>query len=244
MAPRPVVDYPVAVFPVAAFGDVNQGVGDDVSDVVVDEGVLHLAAAAMADDDAGVLQHTQVLAHLRLIEVQGVDELVHAHRPLVEGEDDRDARRGGEGAQQFACGGMAGGCEVGLRHWVPFRTICRQLISIGSQLHGSLRGRDVLNSMGDMASLASKMLHTRWLVRAPIPLFRAGLGFVFGGRLLLLEHLGRTSGEHRFVVLECVERPAKHRVAHPKAYDELAGVIEESIGSTLEAIPYVELILT
>ncbi|MCK0437938.1 nitroreductase family deazaflavin-dependent oxidoreductase [Gordonia alkaliphila] len=148
-----------------------------------------------------------------------------------------------------------------------------------------------------MASRASKMLHTRWLVRAPIPLFRAGLGFVFGGRLLLLEHLGRTSGEHRFVVLECVERPAKHRVvvasgfgetsqwyanlqadphcwvsigfarrrpaiartlppevaegvieryrvAHPKAYDELAGVIEESIGSPLEAIPYVELILT
>ncbi|MCF8606924.1 nitroreductase family deazaflavin-dependent oxidoreductase [Gordonia sp. HY442] len=55
--------------------------------------------------------------------------------------------------------------------------------------------------------IGARFLQTRWLVRAPIPLFRAGCGFLFGGRLLLLEHIGRRSGEHRFVVLECVERP-------------------------------------
>ncbi len=56
-----------------------------------------------------------------------------------------------------------------------------------------------------MAGLASRMLRTRWLVRAPITVYRIGLGFVFGSRLLLLEHVGRRSGARRFVVLEVLE---------------------------------------
>lgn len=55
-------------------------------------------------------------------------------------------------------------------------------------------------------NLAASVLTTRWLVRAPIRLFRAGLGFLFGGKLLLLEHVGRVSGEKRYVVLETVAR--------------------------------------
>jgi deazaflavin-dependent oxidoreductase (nitroreductase family) len=51
-----------------------------------------------------------------------------------------------------------------------------------------------------------KLLATRWVVRAPIGLYRARLGFVFGHRLLLLEHIGRRSGTRREVVLEVVER--------------------------------------
>lgn len=147
-----------------------------------------------------------------------------------------------------------------------------------------------------MAGLGERLLKTRWLVRSPIPIFRAGLGFVFGGRLLLLEHLGRKSGDRRYVVLECVERPAKDRViiasgfgpgsqwyrnlqadphcrvwigtrraapavarqltadeargvldryrkAHPKAYAELSGVIEQATGSTIGEMPYLELSL-
>lgn len=46
----------------------------------------------------------------------------------------------------------------------------------------------------------------RWLVRAPIWVFRARLGAVFGGRLLLLEHVGRVSHTRRHVVLEVVDR--------------------------------------
>ncbi len=56
--------------------------------------------------------------------------------------------------------------------------------------------------------LASRALHTRWFVRAPIWLFRAGLGFLAGGRLLMMQHRGRTSGQRRYVVLEVVARPA------------------------------------
>lgn len=48
------------------------------------------------------------------------------------------------------------------------------------------------------------MLQSRTFVRAPIPLFRAGLGFLLTRRLLMLEHVGRTSGQARYVVLEVV----------------------------------------
>ncbi|RDI42131.1 deazaflavin-dependent oxidoreductase (nitroreductase family) [Nocardia mexicana] len=56
------------------------------------------------------------------------------------------------------------------------------------------------------------MLQTRWLVRAPIWLFRARLGFLFGGRVLLLEHHGRKSGLNRYVALETVARPTADTV--------------------------------
>jgi deazaflavin-dependent oxidoreductase (nitroreductase family) len=45
-------------------------------------------------------------------------------------------------------------------------------------------------------------------VRAPIWLYRARLGILFGSRMLLLEHIGRRSGARRYVVLEVVDRPA------------------------------------
>ncbi|MGW8567122.1 nitroreductase family deazaflavin-dependent oxidoreductase [Isoptericola sp. NPDC055881] len=60
-------------------------------------------------------------------------------------------------------------------------------------------------------SLASRALHTRWFVRAPIGLFRSGLGFLAGGRLLMMQHRGRRSGQRRYVVLEVVARPARDR---------------------------------
>ncbi|UOE45654.1 nitroreductase family deazaflavin-dependent oxidoreductase [Agromyces larvae] len=60
--------------------------------------------------------------------------------------------------------------------------------------------------------LGAKFLTTRWAVRAPIPLFKAGFGFLFGGRLLLLVHRGRVSGEPRYAVLETVDREAPDRI--------------------------------
>ncbi|WP_344247067.1 nitroreductase family deazaflavin-dependent oxidoreductase [Isoptericola hypogeus] len=60
--------------------------------------------------------------------------------------------------------------------------------------------------------LASRLLHARWFARSPIWLFRAGLGSLAGGRLLMLQHRGRSSGEPRYVVLEVVDRPAPDRV--------------------------------
>lgn len=61
--------------------------------------------------------------------------------------------------------------------------------------------------MTRFAHWAASLLRVRWVVRAPIGLYRARLGFVFGRRLLMLEHVGRTSGLRRYVVLEVVDRP-------------------------------------
>jgi deazaflavin-dependent oxidoreductase (nitroreductase family) len=52
------------------------------------------------------------------------------------------------------------------------------------------------------------VLGNRALVRAPIWLYRARLGFLFGSRMLMLEHTGRTTGARRLVVLEVVGQPA------------------------------------
>jgi deazaflavin-dependent oxidoreductase (nitroreductase family) len=46
----------------------------------------------------------------------------------------------------------------------------------------------------------------RLLTKLPVVLFRLRLGFVFGQRLLMLEHRGRKSGKTRRTVLEVVER--------------------------------------
>lgn len=59
-----------------------------------------------------------------------------------------------------------------------------------------------------VAAAGAAMLRVRWFVRAPIWLYRARLGFLFGTRLLMLEHTGRNPGARRYVVLEIVARPA------------------------------------
>ncbi len=58
----------------------------------------------------------------------------------------------------------------------------------------------------DAAAVFSRLLKTRWVVRTPIWLYRMRLGFLLGHRMLLLEHVGRRSGQRRYAVLEVVER--------------------------------------
>ncbi|ATY13993.1 nitroreductase family deazaflavin-dependent oxidoreductase [Amycolatopsis sp. AA4] len=55
----------------------------------------------------------------------------------------------------------------------------------------------------------ARLLRNRRLMRAPIWLYRARLGFLFGSRLLLLEHVGRKTGARRYVVLEVLGRPTR-----------------------------------
>lgn len=62
-----------------------------------------------------------------------------------------------------------------------------------------------------IARAGAALLRVRWFVRAPIWLYRARLGAVFGSRLLMLEHVGRTSGRQRFVVLEVIDQPVPGR---------------------------------
>ena len=61
------------------------------------------------------------------------------------------------------------------------------------------------------ASLGARILGSRRLVRAPIWIYKARAGVLFGSRLLMLEHIGRKSGERRYVVLEVLDHPAPDR---------------------------------
>lgn len=60
--------------------------------------------------------------------------------------------------------------------------------------------------------LGANLLRNRRFVRAPIWLYRHRLGWLLGGRVLMLEHIGRRSGERRYVCLEVVDRPAADRI--------------------------------
>ncbi|MGA8546671.1 MAG: nitroreductase family deazaflavin-dependent oxidoreductase [Mycobacterium sp.] len=58
-----------------------------------------------------------------------------------------------------------------------------------------------------LAAVGARILRSRPLMRAPIWIFKARAGAVFGSRLLMLEHIGRKSGVRRHVVLEVVDHP-------------------------------------
>lgn len=62
--------------------------------------------------------------------------------------------------------------------------------------------------MSRTSGVLARLLKNRALVRAPIWLYRAHLGFLLGHRMLLLEHIGRKTGARRYAVLEVVERRA------------------------------------
>ncbi len=64
---------------------------------------------------------------------------------------------------------------------------------------------------GWTVKLVDRVLHSRMLRRAPILIYRAGLGAVFGSRMLMLEHIGRRSGAVRYAVLEVVDHPTRDR---------------------------------
>lgn len=63
----------------------------------------------------------------------------------------------------------------------------------------------------------------RWLLRAPIVLYRLRLGALLGRRFLLLEHTGRNSGVVRATVLEVVRlEPATGRCVVASGWGERA----------------------
>ncbi|HET9970845.1 MAG TPA: nitroreductase family deazaflavin-dependent oxidoreductase [Streptosporangiaceae bacterium] len=64
-----------------------------------------------------------------------------------------------------------------------------------------------MSASSRITGAATGLLRTRWLVRAPVWLYRARLGILLGPRFLMLEHTGRKSGTRRYVVLEVVEHP-------------------------------------
>jgi len=81
---------------------------------------------------------------------------------------------------------------------------------------------DDLTRRNPVARALSWLLNTRWVVRAPVVLFRCGLGFLFAGRLVMVMHRGRRSGQRRYVVLEVVDRPSRDVVVIASGFGERA----------------------
>ena len=81
------------------------------------------------------------------------------------------------------------------------------------------------------AAWAARLLRVRRIVRAPIWLYRARLGFVFGSRLLMLEHTGRKTGIRRYVILEAVGHP------DPAAYIVAAGFGSRPVAAERPGLP-------
>lgn len=72
------------------------------------------------------------------------------------------------------------------------------------------------------SGIGAWVLRTRWLVRLPVQLYRRGLGWLLGGRILMLEHRGRSSGLPRYVCLEVVERSGPDRLTVVSGFGERA----------------------
>jgi deazaflavin-dependent oxidoreductase (nitroreductase family) len=58
-----------------------------------------------------------------------------------------------------------------------------------------------------IANAGARILRNRWLMRAPIWIYKARAGALLSSRVLMLEHIGRKSGARRYVVLEVIDRP-------------------------------------
>lgn len=66
------------------------------------------------------------------------------------------------------------------------------------------------------------VLGNQRLVRSPVWLYQHGLGWLLGSRVLMLEHIGRRSGQPRYVCLEVVERPAVERIVVVSGFGDRA----------------------
>src|SRR5699024_100398 len=63
-----------------------------------------------------------------------------------------------------------------------------------------------------LGRVGATLLRNRRAVRAPIALYRNGFGWLLGSRMMMLEHVGRTSGLPRHAVLAVIRRPARDRL--------------------------------
>lgn len=73
-----------------------------------------------------------------------------------------------------------------------------------------------------LAGGAARVLSNRRLMRLPIALYRARLGFLLGTRFMMVEHTGRKTGASRQVVLEVFGHP------HPGTFLAVSGFGEKA----------------
>lgn len=88
------------------------------------------------------------------------------------------------------------------------------------------------------ARVAAQLLHVRWFVRAPIWIYRARLGVLFGSRLLMLEHIGRSTGHRRHIVVESARGPAPLAEVTRRCAPAVGSRICDDQGNTLATLGF------
>lgn len=81
--------------------DVVDGVDDDVVDVVVGDGVHHLAAAPLSGEQLGGAQHPEVLGHEGLALARGLHQFVDTAWSLGQLEEDGHPKGVGHRLEQL-----------------------------------------------------------------------------------------------------------------------------------------------
>ncbi len=78
------------------------------------------------------------------------------------------------------------------------------------------------STMSMIAKTGARLLRSRALMRAPIWIYQARAGALFGSRILMLEHVGRKSGVRRYAVLEVVDHPTPDTYVVASGFGEQA----------------------
>ena len=78
------------------------GVGDDVADMLVGQGVDRFPAAALDADEPGPPQYPQVMGHQGLAHLQPLDQLVDEPGLVGQLSHDRQPGRGGQDPEQLS----------------------------------------------------------------------------------------------------------------------------------------------
>src|SRR5690606_6980310 len=207
------------------------------------EGLAAMADAGIAAVGAGPEARAAVLLVSGLAPLmlrgRGRDEPGGAGRHG--GRRDRGGRRGSGGAGSGAAGQRPGAadpagprsrrarCRSAVRRRdaplgrggpvdLPRRPVrLTAVVDEGGEMSDSTM---IKNGGTAMGRRGAGVLRNRTLMRLPITLYRAGLGFLFGPRMLMLEHVGRKSGARRFVALEVVARPRPGSYVVPSGFGE------------------------
>ena len=91
-----------------------------------------------------------------------------------------------------------------------------------NQMNASADVRAMSSIYVDVSESSARILRNRRLVRVPIWVYRLRAGALLGSRVLMLEHIGRTSGRRRYAVLEVVDHPASDSYVVASGFGEKA----------------------
>lgn len=79
---------------------VGESVREHPLDVGIRQAIVHMSPLAAMRDESSIPERTQLMAHGRLADVKGFDDVMHAYLPVMQQAENLQARRVREALQQ------------------------------------------------------------------------------------------------------------------------------------------------